>query len=113
MEAAINRYRILAIVVGVMLLMVCFVGFPLRVFAGNGTPSAIISPIHGLLYIVYLGVSFDLQNKAGWPLKKFLIMASAGLVPFLAFFIERKIVRAAHAVNAASRADEAHKAVGA
>lgn len=101
MEAAINRYRALAIVVGVMLLMVVFVGMPIRYIGGNGTPSAIISPIHGALYIVYLVFSLDLQRKAGWPLKQFLLMASAGLVPFLAFFVERKIVRDAHAVAAA------------
>lgn len=107
MEAAINRYRVLAIVVGVMLLMVCFVGMPIRYIGGNGTPSAIISPIHGALYIVYLGVSFDLQRKLGWPLQKFLVMASAGLVPFLAFFVERKIVREAQETARTARTAEA------
>lgn len=99
-EAAINRYRILANVVGVMLLLVIFVGMPLRYIGGNETPSAIISPIHGALYIVYLMIAFDLYQKAKWPLKQFLIMVSAGLIPFLAFFIERKIVREAREVAA-------------
>ncbi|HEX2312379.1 MAG TPA: DUF3817 domain-containing protein [Thermomonospora sp.] len=98
MEAAINRYRVLALVVGVMLLMVVFVGMPIRYIGGNPTPSGIISPIHGLLYIVYLGFAFDLYRRAGWPLKQFLIMVSAGLVPFLAFFVERRIVRDARAL---------------
>lgn len=93
MEAAINRYRILAFAVGVMLLMVVFVGMPIRYIGGNPTPSGIISPIHGALYIVYLAFAFDLHRRAGWPLKQFLIMVSGGLVPFLAFFVERKIVR--------------------
>jgi integral membrane protein len=94
-EAAINRYRVMANIVGVMLLLVVFVGMPIRYIGGNETPSAIISPIHGALYIVYLGIAFDLHRKARWPLKQFLIMVSAGLVPFLAFFVERKIVREA------------------
>ncbi|GAA2416367.1 DUF3817 domain-containing protein [Actinomadura vinacea] len=97
MEAAINRYRVMAIVVGVMLLLVVFVGMPVRYIGGNGTPSAIISPIHGALYIVYLGVAFDLFRKAAWPLKQMVLMVSAGLIPFLAFFIERRIVADARA----------------
>ena len=100
MEAAINRYRILATVVGVMLILVCFVGLPIRLITGNETPSAIISPIHGFLYMVYLVVSFDLYTKLRWPMKQFLIMVSAGLVPFLAFFIERRIVAEARETSA-------------
>ncbi|MEW2354824.1 DUF3817 domain-containing protein [Spirillospora sp. NPDC029432] len=101
MEAAINRYRVMAIIVGVMLLMVVFVGMPIRYIGGNGTPSAIISPIHGALYIVYLAIAFDLYQKASWPLKQMVLMVTAGLIPFLAFFIERKIVTRARAELAA------------
>ncbi|MFB4314564.1 DUF3817 domain-containing protein [Actinomadura sp. 21ATH] len=104
MEAAINRYRVMAIIVGVMLLMVVFVGMPIRYIGGNGTPSAIISPIHGALYIVYLGIAFDLYQKASWPLKQMVLMVTAGLIPFLAFFIERKIVAQARADLAAREA---------
>ncbi|WP_433336807.1 DUF3817 domain-containing protein [Spirillospora sp. CA-294931] len=100
METAINRYRVMAIVVGVMLLMVVFVGMPIRYIGDNGTPSAIISPIHGFLYIVYLALAYDLWRKTGWPLKQMALMVSAGLVPFLAFFIERKIVAEARALPA-------------
>lgn len=104
MEAAINRYRIMATVVGVMLILVCFVGLPIRLITGNETPSAIISPTHGLLYMVYLVISFDLYQKAQWPLKKMLLMVSAGLVPFLAFFVERKIVADAREILAPQKA---------
>ncbi|WP_106399229.1 DUF3817 domain-containing protein [Actinocorallia populi] len=107
MEAAITRYRILATVVGVMLILVCFVGLPIRLITGNETPSAIISPVHGLLYMIYLVISFDLYTKARWPMKKFLVMVSAGLVPFLAFFIERRIVAEAREVFAGQSAAKA------
>jgi integral membrane protein len=100
-EAAINRYRILAVTVGVMLLVLVFVAMPIRYIGGNATPSGIVSPIHGTLYIVYLAFAFDLYRRAGWELKQFLIMVSAGLVPFLAFFVEKKIVRDARALVAA------------
>jgi len=96
-EAAITRYRVMAIVVGVMLILLVFVGMPFRYIGDNGTPSAIISPTHGTLYIVYLAVSFDLYRKLRWPLKQMALMVVAGLLPFLAFYIERRIVRDARA----------------
>ncbi|MFF5263716.1 DUF3817 domain-containing protein [Actinomadura viridis] len=107
MEAAINRYRVMAIVVGVMLLLVVFVGMPVRYIGGNGTPSAIISPIHGGLYIVYLAFAFDLYLKAKWPLKQMVLMVTAGLIPFLAFFIERRIVADAREVLEKRDAEQA------
>jgi len=97
-EAAIERYRILSIVVGVMLLLLVFVAIPFRYIGGNPTPSAFISPTHGFLYMVYLAAAFDLHRRTKWPLKQFLVMVSAGLLPFLAFFVERKIVREARAL---------------
>ncbi|MCD0448593.1 DUF3817 domain-containing protein [Actinocorallia sp. API 0066] len=107
MEAAITRYRVLATVVGIMLLLVCFVGMPLRYIWDIPEASAVISPIHGFLYMVYLAISFDLYSKAGWPLKKIGVMVSAGLIPFLAFFIERRIVADAREVLASQQVAQA------
>jgi integral membrane protein len=106
-EAAINRYRVMAIVVGVMLLLLVFVAMPIRYIGGNDTPSAFISPTHGCLYIVYLAVAFDLFRKANWPLKQMVLMVTAGLIPFLAFYIERRIVRDARAELDARRTGQA------
>ncbi|WP_019631550.1 DUF3817 domain-containing protein [Actinomadura atramentaria] len=97
MEAAVTRYRALALAVGVMLLVLVFVAMPIRYIGGNATPSGIISPIHGVLYIVYLVMAYDLWRRAEWPMPKMVLMVTAGLIPFLAFFIEHKIVREARA----------------
>ncbi|MEV5573346.1 DUF3817 domain-containing protein [Spirillospora sp. NPDC052269] len=97
MEAAIKRYRIMALLVGVMLLVLVFVAMPLRYIWDQPGASAIVSPIHGLLYMVYLVTAFDLYRRAGWPLQKMVLMVGAGLVPFLAFYIERRIVGDARA----------------
>ncbi|MFC5185726.1 DUF3817 domain-containing protein [Actinomadura harenae] len=97
MEAAIKRYRIMALLVGVMLLILVFVAMPLRYIGDQPGASAVVSPIHGLLYMVYLVTAFDLYRRAGWPLQKMVLMVAAGLVPFLAFYIERRVVRDARA----------------
>ncbi|HEV7933902.1 MAG TPA: DUF3817 domain-containing protein [Actinomadura sp.] len=97
MEAAVVRYRAMAYVVGTLLIVLVFVAVPLKYLGGQPTLSSIVSPVHGLLYMVYLAFAFDLYRKAGWPLSRMVTMVSAGLVPFLAFFIERKITREAKA----------------
>lgn len=93
MEGAVTRYRVLANVVGVFLLLLC-VGMIVK----YGPPRqdamvSIVGPIHGFLYMVYLATAFDLYRRARWPLGRMVTMVAAGLVPFLAFVIERRIVR--------------------
>ncbi|HEU5156573.1 MAG TPA: DUF3817 domain-containing protein [Streptosporangiaceae bacterium] len=93
MERAITRYRVLANVVGVFLLLLC-----LGMIVKYGPPQeetivSIVGPIHGFLYMVYLASAFDLYRRARWPLGRMVAMVAAGLVPFLAFVIERRIVR--------------------
>jgi integral membrane protein len=90
-EGALTRYRVMAYVVGVMLLVLVFVAVPLRYFAGVPEVSKVVSPIHGLLYIVYLVAAFDLAVKARWTGKGTVLVLLAGVVPFLFFWAERRV----------------------
>lgn len=89
---AITRYRVLAYTVGVMLLVLVLVGVPLQYGAGLGQVDAVVGPIHGFLYIVYLVAAFDLARRARFGPVQLVAMLAAGLLPFLAFVTERSVV---------------------
>jgi integral membrane protein len=93
LEGALLRYRILAYTVGVGLATLVFVGVPLQYAAGLPQLDAIVGPIHGLFYIVYLIFALDLARRARFTLLEMLLMVGAGLLPILAFVIERRITR--------------------
>jgi integral membrane protein len=92
MNAALLRYRVMAYVVGVGLAVLVFVGIPLQV-AGDKQVVAIVGPIHGILYIVYLFVALDLARRARFSLAEMLAMVGAGLFPGLAFVAEHYLTR--------------------
>jgi integral membrane protein len=93
LRAALRRYRVLANVVGVVLVVFLLVAVPLRYLGGEPRLSETISPIHGFLYIVYLGVTLDLARRASWTVGRTLLVALAGTVPFLSFVVERRMTR--------------------
>jgi integral membrane protein len=93
LRAALQRYRVLANVVGVVLVVFLLVAVPLRYLGGEPRLSEMISPIHGFLYIVYLGVTVDLARRADWTVGRTLLVALAGTVPFLSFVVERRMTR--------------------
>ncbi|MBO1754196.1 DUF3817 domain-containing protein [Allobranchiibius sp. CTAmp26] len=46
---------------------------------------------HGLVYIVYIAATVNLAFKMRWGLLKMVGVILAGCVPFLSFYIERKV----------------------
>ncbi len=93
MAGALLRYRIVAYIVGVVLLVLVFVAMPVKYIGGDRSLVAAVGPVHGFLYIVYLVVTFDLGRRADWPLKRMALVMLAGTVPFLSFVAERVITR--------------------
>lgn len=47
--------------------------------------------VHGWIYVVYLLACFRLWSLLRWPFKRLLAMAAGGVVPFLSFFVERRM----------------------
>ena len=93
LPGALQRYRAMAYTVGVGLIILVFVGVPLQFGAGTKAVVAVVGPIHGFLYIVYLATAFDLAGRARFTFLQLLAMIGAGLLPFLAFVIERRVRR--------------------
>ena len=91
MQGALTRYRIIAWVVGVGLLALVLVGMPLKYFGHDDTVVAIIGPIHGFLFMIYLVLTFDLARRANWPFLRMILVMAAGTIPFLSFWAERKV----------------------
>jgi integral membrane protein len=81
----------MAYVVGVGLLILVFVGMPLQYLAHRDTVVAVVGPVHGFLYIVYLVVALDLAIRRRWTLPRTAVVLLAGTVPFLSFVVERVV----------------------
>jgi len=90
MTAALMRFRVVAYVVGVFLLLLVFVAMPLKYFADEPMFVAIIGPVHGFIYMVYLVAAFDLAVRAKWPFVRTVLVLLAGTIPVMSFVAERK-----------------------
>lgn len=83
----------MAYVVGVGLLILVLVGVPLQYGAGEPAVVAVVGPIHGFLYIIYLAAAYDLARRNRWGLGRLAALVLAGFLPFLAFVVERRVTR--------------------
>ena len=92
MKAAVLRYRVMAYVTGVVLIVLCFVGIPLQI-AGYPAVANDVGVLHGILYIIYLVCAWILSRKLGLATKPTVIMLLAGTVPVMTFIVERWVTR--------------------
>jgi integral membrane protein len=100
---ALTRYRIIAWIVGLVLIALVVVGMPLKYLADEPTVVQAIGPAHGFLYMLYLVATFDLGRRAHWALNRMLLVMLAGTVPFLSFYAERVVSRWVRSTAAADR----------
>jgi integral membrane protein len=92
-KSVLTRYRVMAYVTAVMLLVLCTCMIFKYGFGTGEEITFMVSQAHGLLYIVYLVFAFDLGQKARWPFGKLLWILLSGTIPTAAFFVERKVAR--------------------
>jgi integral membrane protein len=91
MSGALTRYRIMAYVVGVLLLLLVFVHIPLRIFWDIHTPVAVM---HGWMFMIYLVTALDLSLRLKWQVfPRTLLIMLAGTIPFFSFYAEHKATR--------------------
>ena len=96
-QGALLRYRVMAYVVGILLVVLVLIGMPLKYFADNGSVVTWTGVPHGWLYMVLIITAYDLGRRVHWPWGRLILIALAGTVPFLSFVAEhyaRKDVQA-------------------
>ena len=87
---ALQRYRVMANVVGVLLICVAV---PLKYFGGMREPVVVLGTAHGWLYALFFLSAVDLARRAKWTVKGSVLTILAGTIPFLSFYSERNATR--------------------
>jgi integral membrane protein len=93
MRNAWIRYRIMAYLVGCLLVVLVCVGLPLKYLFGNPHVVTWTAIPHGYLYMLLLITAFDLGRRARWSWRRLILIALAGTVPFLSFVAERSATK--------------------
>lgn len=108
MKSALLRYRVMAMIVGVLLVVLCLIGLPLhygylvlpdlmpkggRAWQLGADISGYLGVAHGWLYMIFLLMAFMLSRKARWPMDFTLVTLVSGTVPILSFWAEHRATR--------------------
>lgn len=102
-RAALLRYRVMAWVVGLLLVVLMCFAMPMKYIWGDGRFVVWTGIPHGWLYMILLITAYDLGRRVGWSIKWFVLIMLAGTVPFLSFVAEHFATRDVRARLAAAQ----------
>lgn len=96
-QSSLGRLRMLAVLEGLSLICLVFIGVPLKHFLQNGACVKALGPVHGVLFLLYVLNAFSFSTQAGWSFRKttWKILV-ATMIPFGTFVIDRKILKPLH-----------------
>ena len=89
-RGALLRYRVMAFVVGVTLLVFC-VAIVLKYVTKTIESDSLVAIVHGWLFMVYVLLGLDLGFRMRWSFGRLLLMTVSGMIPFLSFYAEHKV----------------------
>jgi integral membrane protein len=86
----VTLYRVMAYITGVVLIVLCVFAIG-QAFTDDSAIVNAIGTVHGLLYIVYLIVSYPLTRRLRLPVWPTVAVLLAGTIPVMTFVVERRI----------------------
>ncbi len=93
MRAAVLRYRVMAYITGVLIIVVCFAGIPLQVAANQTFIVNQVGTVHGFLYLVYIVMAWMLASRLRLGRVPTVMLLLAGTIPVMTFLVERWLTR--------------------
>ena len=116
-RSALLRYRILANIVGVLLIPLVVFAWPRHllydessgIYQAGDWVNTYLGPLHGFFYLLFFFFTVLLSRRVRWSLPFTAVTVLLGTVPFVSFWAEHRAtqrVRREHAV-AATRANGA------
>lgn len=103
-DGTLTRYRVMAWVTGVLLLVLVLVAMPLKYLGDDERLVSVVGVLHGWLYLAYLVTAFLLATRLRWSPGRTVLLLLAGTVPFMSFVAERRAVAAVRRHRAAPAA---------
>ena len=90
MEQALTRFKIIAYLAGVVLIL-----FTIEITLKYSGILEIpwFAQLHGIVYMVYVVIAFDMSRKAKLSLRDTFLVLIAGTIPVMSFIAESRIRR--------------------
>lgn len=87
----IRVFRMVALAEGVSFLILLGIAMPMKYFMGMPVAVRVVGSIHGVLFLVYVGLLARLHVRQRWPRRFSLYVLVASIIPFGTFLLDKHL----------------------
>ncbi|TXD84114.1 DUF3817 domain-containing protein [Subsaximicrobium wynnwilliamsii] len=95
MFSLLNSFRVIAFLEGVSYILLLFIAVPIKYFSDDPQYVKLLGMPHGILFLAYIVLAIMVGSELKWTKKTLFIVLLASLLPFAAFYVERKYLKPA------------------
>lgn len=88
---ALSRFRVISAIEGLSYLLLVFIAMPVKYIGENPYPVKVFGMIHGVLFIIFMVSLFETKLRKSWDVGFVFQLFVLSLIPFGAFFIEKRL----------------------
>lgn len=96
----IRVFRFVSIAEAISFLLLLLVAMPLKYGADAPAGVQVMGPVHGVLFMAYVGLVFLVREPLRWDVRRTVLALGAAVLPVAPFFVERHWTRPAAPVAA-------------
>ncbi|MEO3829314.1 DUF3817 domain-containing protein [Actinomadura sp. B10D3] len=87
----IRVFRYVSIAEAASFLLLLLVAMPLKYGADAPAGVQLMGPVHGVLFMAYVGLVFLVRGQLRWDLLRTVLALGAAVLPVAPFFVERRL----------------------
>jgi integral membrane protein len=87
----VRVFRMIALAEGVSFLTLLFIAMPMKYFMGMPEVVRVVGSIHGVLFLLYVGLLATLHMRQRWPAVFSLYALVASVIPFGTFVLDKHL----------------------
>lgn len=91
LDNPISFLRKVAIAEAISFLLLLFIAMPLKHFAGIPEAVRIVGLVHGILFLVFCYALMMAWSGAKWPISRAIMLLIASVIPFVPFFVDKRL----------------------
>jgi integral membrane protein len=91
MKTPVSFLRSVALLEAISWLLLLFIAMPLKYAWGMPLAVRIVGSVHGALFVAFCFALWRVLNHTNWPLSRAALVFVASFVPFMPFFIDRRM----------------------
>ncbi len=91
MKNPVSFLRSVGLIEAISFLVLLGIAMPLKYVWGMPLPVRIVGSVHGGLFVLFCFALWRVLMNTSWPFSRAVLVFAASLIPFVPFFIDRRM----------------------